>query len=139
MSKSEGSPQGTVLVLEDPKAIAKKFKSAVTDSETSVRHDREAKPGISNLIEIYGAVTGQTISAVEKEFADSGYGTFKVAVADAVVEYLRPVQDRFRELDGDRAEVDRQLAIGADLAAGIADPVLARATKAAGLLPRAGA
>src|SRR4051812_21671290 len=138
MSKSEGSPQGKVLVLDDPKAIVKKFKSAVTDSETSVRHDREAKPGISNLIEIYGAVTGKTIAAVEKEFGDGGYGTFKVAVADAVVEFLRPVQTRFRELDANRAEVDRHLARGADIAAGIADPVLARATKAAGLLPRAG-
>ncbi len=138
MSKSDGSPQGKVLVLEDPKAIAKKIKSAVTDSETTVRHDREAKPGISNLIEIYGAVTGQTIAAVEKEFGDGGYGTFKMAVADAVVEYLRPVQTRFAELDADRAEVDRHLAIGAGIAAGIADPVVARATKAAGLLARAG-
>jgi tryptophanyl-tRNA synthetase len=138
MSKSEESPQGTILVLEDPKAITKKIKSAVTDSETSVRHDRDAKPGISNLVEIYAAVTDQMIPAVEKEFADSGYGTFKVAVAEAVVEYLRPVQARFRELDADRAEVDRRLAIGADAAAGIADPVLARATRAAGLLPRAG-
>jgi tryptophanyl-tRNA synthetase len=139
MSKSEESPQGTILVLEDQKAIAKKIRSAVTDSETSVRHDRDAKPGISNLIEIYAAVTGQPIPAIEKEFADGGYGTFKVAVADAVVEYLRPVEERFRELDADPAEVDRQLAIGADLATAIADPVLARATKAAGLLPRAGA
>jgi tryptophanyl-tRNA synthetase len=103
-----------------------------------VRHDREAKPGVSNLIEIYGAVTGQTIAAVEKEFGDGGYGTFKVAVADAVVEFLRPMQERFRELDADRAEVDRRLATGADIATGIADPVLARASRAAGLLPRAG-
>src|SRR5206468_2877580 len=95
MSKSEESPQGTILVLENPKAIAKKIRSAVTDSETTVRHDRDAKPGVSNLIEIYGAVTGQTIAAVEKEFGDGGYGTFKVAVADAVVEFLRPVQERF--------------------------------------------
>jgi tryptophanyl-tRNA synthetase len=139
MSKSEESPAGTILVLEDPKSIAKKIKSAVTDSETTVRHDREAKPGISNLIEIYGAVTGQTIAAVEKEFGDGGgYGTFKVAVADAVVEYLRPVQERFRELDADPAEVDRLLAMGAANATALADPVLARAAKAAGLLPRAG-
>jgi tryptophanyl-tRNA synthetase len=138
MSKSEESPAGTILVLEDPKSIAKKIRSAVTDSETTVRHDREAKPGISNLIEIYGAVTGQTIAAVEKEFGDGGYGTFKLAVADAVVEYLRPVQERFRALDADPAEVDRLLAIGAADAAAIADAVLARASKAAGLLPRAG-
>jgi len=137
MSTSSESLQGTILVLEDPKAITKKIKSAVTDSETSVRHDRDAKPGISNLIEIHGAVTGQTIPAVEQEFGDGGYGTFKAAVAEAVVEYLRPVQARFHELDADPAEVERQLAIGADIAASIADPVLARAMKAAGLLPRA--
>jgi tryptophanyl-tRNA synthetase len=137
MSKSDESPQGTIFVLEDPKAITKKIKSAVTDSETSVRHNRDAKPGISNLIEIHGAVTGRTIPAVEREFGEGGYGTFKTAVAEAVVEYLRPVQTRFQELDADPAEVERQLAIGADIAASIADPVLARAMKAAGLLPRA--
>lgn len=138
MSKSEESPQGTILVLEDAKSITKKIKSAVTDSETTVRHDRETKPGISNLVEIHGAVTGQTIAAVEKEFAGAGYGQFKTAVADAVVEYLRPLQDRFRELDADRTEVERQLAIGAERATALAEPVLARASKAAGLLPRAG-
>ncbi|MDQ1508335.1 MAG: tryptophanyl-tRNA synthetase [Actinomycetota bacterium] len=80
-----------------------------------------------------------TAVARDQRYAsDGGYGTFKGAVAEAVVEYLRPVQARFRELDADRAEVDRRLAIGAGIAAGIADPVLARATKAAGLLPRAG-
>jgi tryptophanyl-tRNA synthetase len=139
MSKSEDSPQGTIVVLEDAKAITKKIKAAVTDSDTTVRHDREAKPGISNLIEIYGAVTGQPIAAVEQEFGDGGYGRFKIAVADAVVEFLRPVQARFQELDADRAEVDRQLAIGADSATSIAEPVLARASTAAGLLPRADA
>jgi tryptophanyl-tRNA synthetase len=139
MSKSEESPQGTILVLDDPKATTKKIKSAVTDSETIVRHDRDAKPGISNLIEIHGAVTGQTIAAVEREFGDGGYGTFKGAVAEAVVEYLRPLQARFQELDADRAEVERHLATGAGIAASIADPVLTRATAAAGLLPRASA
>ena len=137
MSKSEESPQGTILVLEDAKAITKKIKSAVTDSETSVRHDRDAKPGVSNLVEIHAAVTGRTIASVEQEFGDGGYGTFKAAVAEAVVEYLRPVQARFQELDADRAEVERQLARGAGVAASLADPVLARASRAAGLLPRA--
>ncbi len=137
MSKSDESPQGTIVVIEDAKAITKKIMSAVTDSETRVRHDREAKPGVSNLIEIHAAVTGRTIPAVEQEFGDGGYGLFKKAVAEALVEYLRPVQERFRELDADPGEVERQLAIGAHRAASIADPVVARATKAAGLLPRA--
>jgi tryptophanyl-tRNA synthetase len=137
MSKSEESPQGTILVLEDPKAITKKIKSAVTDSDTTVRHDRETKPGVSNLIEIHAAVTGQTIAEVEKEFAGSGYGQFKVAVADAVVEFLRPLQERFADLDADRGEVGRLFAIGAERAAAIADPVVERAIRATGLVPRA--
>ena len=137
MSKSEDSPQGTIGVLEDPKAITKKIKSAVTDSDTEVRHDRDTKPGVSNLIEIYAAVTGNTGAAVEKEFGSGGYGTFKVAVAEAVVEYLRPVQERYAALAADPGEVDRLLAVGAHTAAEIADGVLARATRAAGLLPRA--
>ncbi len=137
MSKSEDSPQGTITVLEDPKSIVKKLKSAVTDSGTEVRHDRDAKPGVSNLIEIHAAVTGTTIADVEREFGVGGYGAFKSAVADAVVEYLRPVRERYDALAADPGEVDRLLAIGADAATGIADNVLVRATTAAGLLPRA--
>jgi tryptophanyl-tRNA synthetase len=136
MSKSEDSPQGTILVLDPPKVIEKKIKSAVTDSGSEVRHDRDAKPGVSNLIEIYSAVTGEPIPAVEKEFDAKQYGVFKVAVAEAVVEFLRPLQERYRELASDPAEVDRILAVGADAAEAIADPVLARASRAAGLLAR---
>jgi tryptophanyl-tRNA synthetase len=136
MSKSEVSPQGTVLLLDDPKAIVKKFKSAVTDSGSEVKHDRADKPGVSNLIEIYGAVTGQTIAATEREFDGKQYGAFKTAVADAVVEFVRPVQERYQELLADPAEVDGRLARGADAAEAIAEPVLARASKAVGLLPR---
>jgi tryptophanyl-tRNA synthetase len=136
MSKSEDSPQGTVLVLEPPKQIAKKIKSAVTDSGSEVKHDRAEKPGVSNLIEIYGAVTGTSIADVEKEFDGKQYGHLKVAVADAVVEFLRPVQERYAELSADPAEVDRRLKAGADTAEALAEPVLQRAIKAAGLLPR---
>jgi tryptophanyl-tRNA synthetase len=136
MSKSEDSPQGTVLLLEDPKSITKKIKAAVTDSETEVRHDRDHKPGISNLIEIYSAVTGAGIPAVEGEFAGSGYGAFKTAVAEAVVEYLRPLQQRYAELAADPREVERRLAIGAERADAKAEPVLAKAIRNAGLLPR---
>jgi tryptophanyl-tRNA synthetase len=134
MSKSEDSPQGTILVLDDPKLIVKKIKSAVTDSGSEVRHDRDEKPGVSNLIEIYGAVTGASIADVEKEFHGRQYGVFKSAVADAVVEFLRPVQARYAELAADPAEVERRLAVGAAAATALADPVLARASRAAGLL-----
>ena len=136
MSKSEDSAAGTVMVLDDPKVITKKFKSAVTDSESEVRHDRENKPGVSNLIEIYGAVTGRSIPQVEREFAGQQYGAFKTAVADAVVEYLRPVQERYAELYANPDEVDGRLARGADTAAALAESVMARVTRATGLLPR---
>ena len=136
MSKSEDSPQGCVLLLEDPKAITKKIKSAVTDSEAEVRHDRDAKPGVSNLIEIYGAATGRKIPEVEAEFAGQQYGAFKTAVAEAVVECLRPVQERYAALLADPAEVDRRLSRGAEIAEAKAEEVLSRAIKNSGLLPR---
>jgi len=136
MSKSEESPQGTILVLDPPSAIAKKVKSAVTDSGSEVRYDPEEKPGVSNLLEIYVATSGTTMPAAEAEFANQGYGTFKQAVADAVVECLRPVQEQYAALEADPAEVDRRLARGADEAEAISEQVLSRATRAAGLLPR---
>jgi tryptophanyl-tRNA synthetase len=137
MSKSVESPMGTVLVLDPPPAVAKKIKSAVTDSGIDVRYDPANKPGISNLLEIHAAVTGRAVPDVEAEFAGSGYGAFKSAVADAVVEFLRPVRERYDALASDPAEVDRQLAVGAPKARAIAEPVLARARTAAGLLPPA--
>jgi tryptophanyl-tRNA synthetase len=136
MSKSEDSPQGTIGILDPPKTIEKKIKSAVTDSGSEVRHDRSGKPGIANLIEIFGAVTGATIADVEKEFDGKQYGVFKVAVADALVEYLRPVQERYAQLVAEPGEVERRLRTGADAASALADPVVERAKRAAGLLPR---
>jgi tryptophanyl-tRNA synthetase len=136
MSKSADSPLGCVMVVDPPKTIEKKIKSAVTDSGSDVHYDREEKPGISNLIEIYAAVTGETIVDVEHEFEGKQYGAFKSAVADAVVAFLQPLQKRYEELVADPAEVDGRLARGADIAESIADPVLARASRAAGLLPR---
>jgi tryptophanyl-tRNA synthetase len=135
MSKSTDSPQGTVPLLDPPEAVAKKIKSAVTDSGTEVRYDPANKPGVSNLLEIHASVTGRSIPDVEREFADSGYGAFKSAVADAVVEALRPLQEAYTKLEADPGEVDRQLALGADKARAIAEPVLARARDAVGLLP----
>jgi tryptophanyl-tRNA synthetase len=136
MSKSADSPQGTVPLLDPPEAIAKKIKSAVTDSGTEVRYDPANKPGISNLLEIHSAVTGRGIAEIEAEFAESGYGSFKGAVADAVVEALRPLQERYQKLEADPAEVDRLLEMGAEKARAIAEPVLERARTATGLLPR---
>jgi tryptophanyl-tRNA synthetase len=138
MSKSADSPQGTLLLLDPPEAVTKKIKSAVTDSGTDIRYDPAGKPGISNLLEIHAAVTGRGVADIEAEFTGSGYGAFKSAVADAVVEALRPLQETYTKLEADPAEVDRQLALGAQKARAIAEPVLERARKAAGLLPPSG-
>jgi tryptophanyl-tRNA synthetase len=138
MSKSVESPQGTVLLLDPPEAVTKKVKSAVTDSGTDVRYDPAAKPGVSNLLEIYAAATETDIGKAEAEFDGAGYGAFKSAVADALVELLAPVRERYATLAADPAEVDRQLRLGADKARALADPVLERARRATGLLPPAG-
>jgi tryptophanyl-tRNA synthetase len=136
MSKSDDVGSGCVYVLDEPTRITKKIKSAVTDSGTDVRYDPPAKPGVSNLLEIYAATSGTPIAAAEREFAGAGYGTFKQAVADAVVSRLEPVQARYRELAADPAEVERILAAGADRAAAKASAVLERVRTAVGLLPR---
>ncbi len=134
MSTSLDSPQGTLLVLDPPNVIAKKIKSAVTDSERDVRYDPVGKAGVSNLLEIHAAVTGESIDAIVSEYATGGYGPFKGAVADAVVAYLAPLQARYAELAADPGEVDRLLAAGARVAEEIATGVTARARDAMGLL-----
>jgi tryptophanyl-tRNA synthetase len=138
MSKSDDSPQGTLSLLDDPKALTKRIKSAVTDSDGEIRFDPRAKPGVSNLLQILAAVSDRSVEAVEAELAGQGYGALKTAVADAVVDRLQPLQARYAELEQDPGEVARILAEGAARAEGIADAVLARARAAAGLLPRSG-
>jgi tryptophanyl-tRNA synthetase len=137
MSKSADSPQGTLLLLDPPQVITKKLKSAVTDSETEIRYDLDAKPGVSNLLEILAAASGASIAQVEADFAGIGYGKLKVAVAEALVEFLRPLQERYDELAADPGEVSRLLELGAEKAESIADDVMVRIRDAAGLLPRA--
>ena len=127
MSKSEDSPQGTIGVLDDAKAITKKMKSAVTDSDTEVRHDREAKPGVSNLIEIHAAVTGADDRRRRAPVRRGRVRPVQVggrrSASSSTCARCRSAID---ELAADPAEVDRVLAAGADIAASIADPVLAR-------------
>jgi len=124
MSTTGGSEQGTVYVLDEPAAIEKKFKSAVTDSGSEVRRGPE-KPGIGNLIEILAAVRGLDPAAVESEFGDARYGEFKGAVAAAVIDYLAPVRERFQELRADESALELVLADGARRAAEIATVTLA--------------
>jgi tryptophanyl-tRNA synthetase len=135
MSKSASSEKGIVYVLDDPKRIEKKFKSAQTDSATDIRHDRVEKPGVSNLLEILSAATGRDLDTLVAEYDGQGYGTFKLAVAEAVIELVRPIQARHAELAGDPGEVARLLGVGATRAAEIAAPTLKRAKDAMGLLP----
>ena len=124
MSTTGGTEQGTVYVLDDPQAIEKKFKRAVTDSGSNIRRDPE-KPGISNLIEILAAVRGAEPEAIEAEFASARYGEFKAAVADAVVAHLRPVHEHYQELRADAPALERILAGGAEKARAIASRTLA--------------
>jgi tryptophanyl-tRNA synthetase len=134
MSKSVSSPQGTVLMLDDPKVIEKKIKRAVTDADNEVRYDIEAKPGVSNLLGVLSAATGEAPEKLAARYDQ--YGPLKADTAAAVIELLRPVQARYAELVEDEAELRRVLATGADKAQAIASVTMARARTAVGLLPR---
>jgi len=123
MSTTGGSPQGTVLVLDEPDAIAKKFRSAVTDSGSDVRRAPD-KPGISNLVDILAVATQSSPEEIEARFDGSGYGAFKQAVADAVIEYLAPVRERYHELRPDADGLERIFAQGAEKAREMAAPVM---------------
>jgi tryptophanyl-tRNA synthetase len=126
MSTTGGTPQGTVYVLDEPATVLKKFKRAVTDSDDppSIRRSPD-KPGITNLIEILASVRDVDPAEIEREFADARYGDFKVAVGEAVVEWLAPVRERYHELRGDEAELERILSEGADKARALAEETLA--------------
>jgi tryptophanyl-tRNA synthetase len=132
MSKSAESPQGTVLVLDPPEVVMRKFKRAVTDSGTEIAYDPDTKPGVSNLLSILAAANGTTPEAAADGIGS--YGALKVAVGEAVVETLRPLQARFAELSADPGEVSRLLAVGAGKARAVASKTLARAQQALGLL-----
>jgi tryptophanyl-tRNA synthetase len=134
MSKSNDSPQGMVLVLDDPAVIERKIKRAVTDSEPSVRYDWETKPGVSNLLELLALATGQTPEQVAAGYDQ--YGPLKADTAAAIVELLRPVQERYRQLRADPAVVHKALQRGAEKARELAAVTLVRARDHIGLLPR---
>jgi tryptophanyl-tRNA synthetase len=134
MSTTGGTPQGTVLVLDEPKTIAKKIRSSVTDSGSEVRRGPD-KAGISNLIDILAAVRGISPQEVEGEFDGAGYGAFKQAVADAVIDYLAPVRERYHELRADEPELERIMQAGAAKARAIATETLADVRRAMGVGP----
>jgi tryptophanyl-tRNA synthetase len=124
MSTTRGAPQGVVRMVDTPDVIRKKFKTAVTDSGTDVRHDPVEKPGISNLIEIMAVATGSSISEVESRYDGQGYGRFKEDVGEAVVELFDPIQRRYEELRADEGELRRMLARGAEKARSASAPTL---------------
>jgi tryptophanyl-tRNA synthetase len=134
MSKTEDSPQGVILLLEDPDSITRKIRRAVTDTETEVRYDPGSKPGVSNLLAILGAATSRDPAALAEQYAQ--YGPLKADCAEAVVELLRPVQARYTELAADPEGVATLLAAGADKARNVATTTMERARQAVGLLPR---
>ena len=124
MSTTGGTTQGTVLVLDEPDVIRKKFKTAVTDSGREIRYAPDERPGISNLVEILSVATGTPIPEVERAFDGKGYGDLKGAVGEAVVELFAPIQARYKELRADEGELRRLLRVGAEKARETSAPTL---------------
>ena len=138
MSKSAESPAGLINVLDEPKLIAKRIKSAVTDAGTVIAYDKKEKPGVSNLLDILAAVTERHVPQLVEEFEGKMYGHLKVAVADAVVERLTPIRERTLELLDDPAELDRLLLAGAAKAREVASKTVADVYQKVGFLPPLG-
>ena len=138
MSKSDKDPNGSIYLMEKPEDILRKFKRAVTDSDTEkcVRYAPEEKPGVSNLMAIYSAVTGKTFAEIEAEFDGQGYGAFKPAVGEAVVETLRPIREEAGRILKDKAYLESVYKAGAEKASYVANKTLRKVYKKVGFLPR---
>ena len=134
MSKSSGSTAGVLEILDTPEANAKKIKSATTDAGREIKFDEKEKPGISNLLSIHSALSGQKISDIEDDFAGKGYGDFKAAVAEVVTDHLRPIRDRALELLDDEQHLVQVLHAGADKARAVASATVAVSYKNLGLV-----
>jgi tryptophanyl-tRNA synthetase len=137
MSKTGSSERGILELMEEPGRLAKKIRSAVTDTESEVRYDPDTKPGVSNLLVIHSVLSGTSLQELEEEFAGRGYGDLKKAVGEVVVDAVTPFRERMTELLDDPAELDRILARGAERAAVIADATMSRVRDAVGLLTAA--
>ncbi|MET0315228.1 MAG: tryptophan--tRNA ligase [Rhodococcus fascians] len=138
MSKSASTDAGLINLLDDPKVSAKKIRSAVTDTEREIRFDRENKPGVSNLLTILSALTGEAIVSLEQRYVGQGYGDLKGDVADALVEFVAPLRAAVDNYLADQTELDRILASGADRAREIASRTLAQVYDRVGFLPPKG-
>lgn len=138
MSKSDdGDTSGRIILMEKPEQILSKFKKAVTDSETCVRYDPENKKGISNLMTIYSVATGKTFAEIEAEFSGKGYGVFKPAVGEAVVELLRPIREKTEDLLKNKDYLEQVYRDGAERAAHLAQRTLSKVYKKVGFIPHA--
>jgi tryptophanyl-tRNA synthetase len=135
MSKSN-EPKGTINIMDDSAVTLKKIKGAVTDLGNEIRFDVESKPGVSNLLGIYSAVSGRTVNELETELAGKGYGDLKADVAEAVLAVIEPIRDRAKELLADTAELDRLLGLGADRAHALAEQTLADVYDKIGFIAR---
>ena len=138
MSKSDKDPNGSIYLMEKPEDIMRKFKRAVTDSDTEhcVRYDPEHKPGVSNLMSIYSAVTGKSYDEIEQEFDGQGYGAFKPAVGEAVAETLRPIREEATRILGDKAYLEGVYKTGAEKASYVANKTLRKVYKKVGFVAR---
>ena len=138
MSKSDDSNTGRVLLMDDPTVIMKQFKRAITDSDTErcVRYAPDEKPGVANLMQIYAAATGRSFDEIEREFDGQGYGAFKTAVGEAVVELLRPIQEEARRIMADKAYLEGVYRAGAEKASRVAEKTLRKVYKKVGFLAR---
>lgn len=134
MSKSAASDAGIINLLDDPKVSAKRIKSAVTDTDREIRFDRATKPGVSNLLVILGALTGESIESLETGYEGKGYGDLKSDVADALADFVTPIQVQVKEFLADPAELDRILTIGAERARAIASVTLRQVYERVGFL-----
>ncbi len=135
MSKSSSAPQGIVDLLDEPAAIRRKISRAVTDADGEIRADEQAKPGVTNLLRIYSALSGESVADLEARYAGAGYGTFKKDLAEVVVDALAPIRERTEKMLADEAQLDRLLAVGAARAREIASQTMDTVRNRIGFLP----
>ncbi|MEV5332659.1 tryptophan--tRNA ligase [Streptomyces werraensis] len=135
MSKSASTPKGLINLLDEPKATAKKVKSAVTDTDTVIRYDVAEKPGVSNLLTIYSVLTGTTVAELEEKYAGKGYGALKTDLAEVMVDFVTPFRERTQQYLDDPETLDSILAKGAEKARAVAAETLTQAYERVGFLP----
>ncbi|MBY8340538.1 tryptophan--tRNA ligase [Streptomyces spinosirectus] len=135
MSKSASTPKGLINLLDEPKATAKKVRSAVTDTDTVIRYDADKKPGVSNLLTIYSTLTGRSIAELERDYEGKMYGALKTDLADVMVDFVTPFRERTQQYLDDPETLDSILAKGAEKARAVASETLSRAYDKVGFLP----